>query len=58
MNSQFQKFKFSLFIIIFIHSQAYYIQEGHDSKIISNFTFGSNYYGRFSKEDNIFKTII
>ena len=58
MNSQFQKFKFSLFIIIFIYSQAYYIQEGHDSKIISNFTFGSNYYGRFSKEDNIFKTII
>ena len=54
-----QKFKFSVFIILFIYSKAYYIQEGLDSsKIISNFTFGSNYYGRFSKEEDIFKAII
>ena len=33
--------------------------EGEDSsKIITNFTFGSNYYGRYLKEEDIFQTII
>ena len=49
----------SLFIILFVCSKAYYIQEGHDStKIITNFTFGSNYYGRYLKEENIFEKIL
>ena len=53
------KLKFSLFIILLIYSQSYYIQEGYDSsKIITNFTFGSNYYGRYSKEENIFQKVL
>ena len=53
------KFKFSIFIILFFSSKPYYIQEGHDpTKIITNFTFGSNYYGRFTKEEDIFQMII
>ena len=48
-----------LFIILFISSTSYYIREGHaSSSIITNFTFGSNYYGRYSKNENIFKTIL
>ena len=51
--------KFLLFILFFISSKEYYIQEGHDpSKIITNFTFGSNYYGRYSKEEDIFQIIL
>lgn len=51
--------KFSIFILFFISAQTYYIQEGNDpSIIITNFTFGSNYYGRYLKEEDIFKTII
>ena len=51
--------KFSIFILFFISAQTYYIQEGNDpSMIITNFTFGSNYYGRYLKEEDIFKTII
>ena len=49
----------SIFVIFFISSKAYYIQEGNDPSItIINFTFGSNYYGRYLKEENIFKTIL
>ena len=52
-------FQFSIIILFFIFSSAYYIQEGHDpSKIITNFTFGSDFYGRYSKEEDIFQTII
>lgn len=52
-------FQFSIIILFFIFSGAYYIQEGHDpSKIITNFTFGSDFYGRYSKEEDIFQTII
>ena len=51
--------KFLLFILFFISSKEYNIQEGHDpSKIITNFTFGSNYYGRYSKEEDIFQIIL
>ena len=59
MNSKSKILKQFIFILFFIYSGAYYIQEGHDSsKIITNFTFGSNYYGRYLKEKDIFKTII
>ena len=48
-----------LFIILIISISSYHIKEGHaSSDIITNFTFGSNYYGRYSKDDNIFKTIL
>ena len=48
-----------ILILLIISSHSYYIQEGHDSsKIITNFTFGSNYYGRYSKEEDIFQVII
>ena len=48
-----------LFIILFISTSSYYIKEGHaSSSIITNFTFGSNYYGRYSQNENIFKTIL
>ena len=48
-----------LFIILFISVSSYYIKEGHaSSSIITNFTFGSNYYGRYSQNENIFKTIL
>ena len=47
---------FFLFLIISV--KTYYVKEGHVStKIITNFTFGSNYYGRYSKSSNIFETI-
>ena len=53
------KMKVFIFILLFFYSQTYYIQEGHDpTKIITNFTFGSNYYGRYSQEEDIFQTII
>ena len=53
------KFILYIFTLLIFSSNSYYIQEGHDSsKIITNFTFGSNYYGRYSKEDDIFQTII
>ncbi len=59
MNKRIAYFNLIIFILLFISSQAYYIQEGHDpSKIITNFTFGSNYYGRYSQEEDIFQTII
>ncbi len=58
MNITYTNYFFLIFILFFFYSQEYYIQEGHDpSKIITNFTFGSNYYGRYSKEEDIFKTI-
>ena len=54
-----QRIKLLIFVLLLIPSQAYYIQEGFNpSKIITNFTFGSNYYGRYSEDENIFKTII
>ena len=53
------KFLLFLFSLLFFNSHAYYIQEGHDSsKIITNFTFGSNFYGRYSVEEDIFKKIL
>ena len=59
MNKKIQKFNLSLFILFFTYSYGYYIQEGHDSsKIITNFTFGSNYYGRYLKDEDIFQKII
>ena len=59
MNKKIQNFNLSLFILFFIYSNGYYIQEGHDSsKIITNFTFGSNYYGRYLKDEDIFQKII
>ena len=59
MKSKLQKINLSLFILLLIYSNSYYIQEGHDSsKIITNFTFGSNYYGRYLKEENIFEKIL
>ena len=59
MNTKVQILKFSLFFLILIYSESYYIQEGHDpSKIITNFTFGSNYYGRYSQEEDIFQIIL
>ena len=52
-------FNFSIFILILIYSQSYYIQEGvNPNTIITNFTFGSNYYGRYLKEENIFQKIV
>ena len=59
MKSKFKNISLSLFILLLIYSNSYYIQEGHDSsKIITNFTFGSNYYGRYLKEENIFEKIL
>ena len=59
MNTKVQILKFSLLFLILISSESYYIQEGHDpSKIITNFTFGSNYYGRYSQEEDIFQVIL
>ena len=61
MKTKIQKFQFSLFILFFIYSitNAYYIQEGHDSsKVINNFTFGSNYYGRYLTDEDIFQNIL
>ena len=59
MKSKLQKINLSLFILLLIYSNSYYIQEGQDSsKIITNFTFGSNYYGRYLKEENIFEKIL
>ena len=59
MNFTIHNFILLIFELLIVCSHAYYIQEGHDSsKIISNFAFGSNYYGRYSKEDDIFQTII
>ena len=47
-----------LFLFLLISINAYYIKEGHaSSKIITNFTFGSNYYGRNSHSSNIFEKI-
>ena len=52
-------FNFSIFILLLIYSQSYYIQEGvNPNTIITNFTFGSNYYGRYLKEENIFQKIV
>ena len=52
-------FNFVIFIFLLIYSQSYYIQEGvNPSTIITNFTFGSNYYGRYLKEENIFQKIV
>ena len=49
-------FNFSIFILLLIYSQSYYIQEGVNQNIIfTNFTFCSNYYGRYLKEENIFQ---
>ena len=46
-----------LFLLSFINT--YYIKEGHaSSKIITNFTFGSNFYGRYTTHENIFEKII
>jgi alkaline phosphatase D len=51
--------KILIFIIFFISIKTYYIQEGNDPTLtITNFTFGSNYYGRYLKEEDIFKTIL
>ena len=59
MSKFISNLKLFLFSIILISSQSYYIQEGEDSsKILTNFTFGSNYYGRYLKEEDIFQTII
>ena len=59
MKLKVRKFELLLFIILLIYSKSYYIQEGLDSsKIITNFTFGSNYYGRYLKEENIFEKIL
>ena len=53
------KYNFLIIIILLVLSQSYYIQEGlNPTKIITNFTFGSNYYGRYAKEEDIFQTII
>ena len=52
-------FNFSIVILLLIYSQSYYIQEGvNPNTIITNFTFGSNYYGRYLKEENIFQKIV
>ena len=52
-------YNFFILLVLLIYSQSYYIQEGIDtSKIITNFTFGSNYYGRYLKEENIFQKIL
>ena len=46
------------FLFLIISVETYYIKEGHaSSKIITNFTFGSNYFGRYSKSSNIFQKI-
>ena len=54
----FKNFKLPIFILFFIYCRTYYIQEGHEAYIITNFTFGSNYYGRYCEEEEIFQTII
>lgn len=53
------KFKYFpfIFILSILSTSCFYIQEGEDPKIISNFTFGSNYYGRYTKNEDIFKII-
>ena len=54
------KTKLFIFTLLFTFSLCYYIQEGNDpSTIITNFSFGSDYYGRNTKKNNnIFKTIL
>ena len=50
--------QFLFFLYLLISIKCYYIKEGHvSSKIITNFTFGSNYYGRNSESDDIFSKI-
>jgi len=54
-----QRYNILILILLLVLSQSYYIQEGNNpTKIITNFTFGSNYYGRYAKEEDIFQTII
>ena len=49
---------FLFFVFLLISTKSYYIKEGHaSSKIITNFTFGSNYYGRYSQSQEIFSII-
>ena len=49
---------FLFFVFLLISTKSYYIKEGHaSSKIITNFTFGSNYYGRYSPSQEIFSII-
>ena len=50
--------QFLFFLYLLISIKCYYIKEGHvSSKIITNFTFGSNYYGRNSESGDIFAKI-
>ena len=47
-----------LFLILLTFTNTYYIKEGHaSSKIITNFAFGSNFYGLYSSHENIFEKI-
>ena len=47
-----------LFLILLTFTNTYYIKEGHaSSKILTNFSFGSNFYGRYSSHENIFEKI-
>lgn len=53
-----KKINFLLFFLFLNLSYSFYIQEGDNPQIISNFTFGSNFYGRKTKNVDIFKTIL
>ena len=58
MISKLSFYQISFFLILLISTKAYYIKEGHaSSKIITNFTFGSNFYGRYTESENIFEKI-
>ena len=59
MIPKFNIFQIFIFLFIIISIQTYSIKEGHaSSKILTNFTFGSNYYSRYSTSENIFEKII
>ena len=59
MISKLSLHRLFIFLALVISIETYYIKEGHSSsKIITNFTFGSNYLSRFSKSENIFEKIL
>ena len=51
--------QFFIFLYLLISIKTYSIKEGHaSSKIITNFTFGSNYFSKYSTSDTIFEKIV
>ena len=48
-----------LFLLLLISTKTFYVKEGQVSpKILTNFTFGSNFFGRYTTHENIFEKIV